>query len=81
MNNDDLKVILIAIMIIASMVIFSLNTAFWLWLIFGQENKVFIVLTTVYIFIILISLFGDYEEKELERQKKDWERIIGKKYE
>ena len=35
MNNDDLKVILIAIMIIASMVIFSLNTAFWLWLIFG----------------------------------------------
>ena len=41
----------------------------------------FIVLTIVYSLIIFISLFGDYEEKELERQKKDWERIMGKKYE
>ena len=81
MNNDDLKVILIAIMIIASMVIFSLNTAFWLWLIFGQENKVFIVLTTVYICIIFIVLFGDYEEKELNEWKEKWERITGSKYE
>ena len=41
----------------------------------------FIVLTTVYIFIIFIVLFGDYEEKELEEWKKKWERITGSKYE
>ena len=41
----------------------------------------FIVLTTVYIFIIFIVLFGDYEEKELERHMKACERIIGRKYE
>lgn len=41
----------------------------------------FIVLTIVYSLIIFISLFGDYKSKELERQKKEWERIMGKKYE
>lgn len=41
----------------------------------------FTVLTVVYGFIILISLFGDYKNKELEKQKQDWERIIGRKYE
>jgi hypothetical protein len=40
----------------------------------------FIVLTIIYSFIIFISLFGDYEGEELERQKKDWEKIIGKEY-
>ena len=41
----------------------------------------FIVLTIIYSLIIFISLFGDYEEKELEEWKKKWERIMGKKYE
>ena len=41
----------------------------------------FIVLTIIYSLIIFISLFGDYEEKELERQKKNWERTMGNKYE
>ena len=41
----------------------------------------FIVLTIIYSLIIFISLFGDYEEKELERQKQEWERITGSKYE
>ena len=41
----------------------------------------FTVLTVVYSFIILISYFGDYKSKEIEKQKKDWERVIGRKYE
>lgn len=40
----------------------------------------FIVLTITYIFIILISYFGDYKSKELEKDKQEWEEIIGKKY-
>lgn len=40
----------------------------------------FTVLTVLYGFIILITLFGDYKEKEIEKQKRDWERIIGSKY-
>ena len=40
----------------------------------------FTVLTTVYIFIILISLYGDYKSKEIEKDKKDWERVTGTKY-
>lgn len=40
----------------------------------------FIVLTITYSFIIFIVLFGDYKQKELEKQKKEWERIIGRKY-
>lgn len=41
----------------------------------------FIALTIIYIFIILIALYGDYKSKEIEKQKEDWEKIIGKKYE
>ena len=40
----------------------------------------FTILMIVYSFIILISLFGDYKSKELEKQKKEWEEIIGRKY-
>ena len=41
----------------------------------------FTVLTVIYGFIILIVLFGDYKEKEIEKQKEDWERLMGRKYE
>ena len=41
----------------------------------------FIALTITYIFIILISLFGDYKSKEIEKQKEEWERVTGSKYE
>jgi hypothetical protein len=41
---------------------------------------VFIVLTITYSFIIFISLYGDYEEKELKKQKEEWKNIIGRKY-
>ena len=41
----------------------------------------FTVLTVVYGFIILISLYGDYKSKELEKDKEEWERVIGRKYE
>ena len=41
----------------------------------------FIALTITYIFIILIALYGDYKSKELEKQKEEWERVIGRKYE
>lgn len=41
----------------------------------------FTVLTVVYGFIILIALFGDYKTKEIEKQKEDWERVTGRKYE
>ena len=40
----------------------------------------FIALTITYIFIILIALYGDYKSKELEKQKEEWEKIIGRKY-
>lgn len=40
----------------------------------------FTVLTVVYGLIIFISLFGDYKEKEIEKQKQEWEQIIGRKY-
>lgn len=40
----------------------------------------FVLLTIVYIFIILISYFGDYKSKELEKQKEEWERITKNKY-
>ena len=39
----------------------------------------FIILTITYIFIILISLYRDYKLKELEKQKEEWERVIGRK--
>ena len=41
----------------------------------------FIILTITYIFIIIISLYGDYKSKELEKDKEDWERVMGRKYE
>lgn len=41
----------------------------------------FTVLTVLYGFIILIVLFGDYKEKEINKQKEEWERLIGNKYE
>lgn len=40
----------------------------------------FTVLTVLYDFIILIVTFGDYKSKEIEKQKRDWERIMGRKY-
>ena len=41
----------------------------------------FTLLGITYIFIILITLYGDYNSKELEKQKEEWERVIGRKYE
>ena len=40
----------------------------------------FIALTITYIFIILISLYGDYKSKEIEKQKEEWEEIFGRSY-
>ena len=40
----------------------------------------FTLLSITYIFIILISLYGDYKSKELEKDKEDWERITKNKY-
>lgn len=40
----------------------------------------FTILAVIYIFIILIVLFGDYKEKEINKHKEEWEKIIGKKY-
>ena len=41
----------------------------------------FIILAIIYILIIFITYFGDYKSKEIEKQKEEWERIIGRKYE
>lgn len=41
----------------------------------------FVLIIIIFIFIVLISFFGDYNKKEIEKQKQDWERIIGCKYE
>ena len=40
----------------------------------------FILLTITYIFIILISLYGDYKSKEIEKQKEEWEKVLNNKY-
>lgn len=40
----------------------------------------FIVLTIIYSLIIFISLFGDYEGKEIEEWKKKWEKLFEEKY-
>lgn len=40
----------------------------------------FTLLGITYGFIILISLYGDYKSKELEKYKEDWERIFGRSY-
>ena len=41
----------------------------------------FILITLVYILILCIAYFGDYKSKEIEKQKEEWERVIGRKYE
>lgn len=40
----------------------------------------FIILAIMYSLIIFITLFGNYDGKELEKQKQEWERIMGRKY-
>lgn len=40
----------------------------------------FTVLTVVYDFIILISLYGDYKSKEIEKDKEDWKKIFDRSY-
>lgn len=40
----------------------------------------FTLLTITYIFIILISLLGDYKSKEIEKQKQEWKNIFDKNY-
>ena len=40
----------------------------------------FILLTLIYILIIFITYFGDYKSKEIEKDKEEWEKIIGGKY-
>ena len=40
----------------------------------------FTLLGITYTFIILIALFGDYISKEIEKDKEEWERVIGRKY-
>ena len=41
----------------------------------------FILITLIYILILFIAYFGDYKSKEIEKQKEEWERVIGRKYE
>lgn len=40
----------------------------------------FIILAIIYILIIFTSYFGDYKSKEIEKDKKEWEKITGSKY-
>ena len=40
----------------------------------------FILITLIYILILFIAYFGDYESKEIEKDKQKWEEIIGSKY-
>lgn len=40
----------------------------------------FIILAIIYSLIIFIAYFGDYKSKEIEKDKQDWEKILGKKY-
>lgn len=40
----------------------------------------FTLLGITYIFIILISLYGDYKSKEIEKQKQEWKDIFDKNY-
>lgn len=40
----------------------------------------FTLLAITYIFIILISLFGDYKTKEVEKQKEEWKNIFNREY-
>ena len=41
----------------------------------------FVLIIITFVFIFFIAFFGDYKSRELEKQKKDWERVIGRKYE
>ena len=41
----------------------------------------FILITLIYILILFIAYFGDYKSKEIEKQKEEWEKVIGRKYE
>lgn len=41
----------------------------------------FIVLGIIYSLILFIAYFGNQNERELNKQKKDWERVMGRKYE
>ena len=41
----------------------------------------FILITLIYILILFIAYFGDYKSKEIEKDKEDWDRVIGRKYE
>lgn len=34
----------------------------------------------IIIFIALISFFGDYKSKEIEKDKEQWKKITGNKY-
>ena len=40
----------------------------------------FTLLGITYGFIILISLYGDYKSKELEKDKEEWEKIFDRSY-
>lgn len=40
----------------------------------------FILITLIYILILFIAYFGDYKSKEIEKDKEEWEKIIGRKY-
>lgn len=39
-----------------------------------------ILIIIIFIFITLISFFGDYNKKEIEKDKEQWEKITGNKY-
>lgn len=38
------------------------------------------ILIIIFILITLISFFGDYNKKEIEKDKEQWEKITGNKY-
>ena len=40
----------------------------------------FILITLIYILILCIAYFGDYKSKEIEKDKKKWKEITGRKY-
>lgn len=39
-----------------------------------------IMIIVIFIFIEFIAFFGDTERRERERDARDWERILGRKY-
>ena len=44
-------------------------------------NMLFILIFIVFLFIFFIAIFGDYENKELEKDYKYMEEILGNKEE